>query len=149
MKEKLLSLVAYTYWANRLIYTTLTEKAIDDEKIHIWASHILNAELIWLDRIEGISAQTPVFGKRPLDTLLPTLLTCNQRLKALIERNSEQELNQIISYSDSKGKPYENELSDLLFHLINHSTHHRSQIAARLRELGIAPPPTDYIYYKR
>lgn len=149
MKEKLLSLVAYTYWANSLIFTTLKEHNIQDEKIQIWASHILNAEVIWLDRIENIQAQTSVFGKRASDTLLPMLLTCNNRCKELIQKSSEEELTHIISYTDSEGNPYTNELSDILFHLINHSTHHRSQIAARLRDLGIAPPPTDYIYFKR
>ena len=149
MKEKLLSLVAYTYWANNLIFTTLEEENIQDEKIQVWASHILNAEVIWLDRIEKIPVKTSVFGKRPIETVGTMLRTCNERFKHLVQRSSENELTQIITYTDSEGNPYENELSDILFHLINHSTHHRSQIAARLRDLGIAPPPTDFIYFKR
>lgn len=149
MKEKLLSLVAYSFWANSLIYNTLLKENITDEKIHIWASHIINAEVIWLDRIEGVDMQISVFGKRAMDTLIPMLSSCNKRLEALVQKRTEEELKKIISYTDSEGNPYENELSDLLFHLINHSTHHRSQIAARLRDLGISPPPTDYIYFKR
>jgi uncharacterized damage-inducible protein DinB len=30
---------------------------------------------------------------------------------------------------------------------VNHSTYHRGQLASLLREIGIAPPPTDFLAY--
>lgn len=35
-------------------------------------------------------------------------------------------------------------LSDLIHHLLNHSTYHRGQVALLLRQLGQTPPATDY-----
>ena len=38
-----------------------------------------------------------------------------------------------------------NTLADTLVQVSSHSCYHRGQISARLRELGIDPPMTDYI----
>jgi uncharacterized damage-inducible protein DinB len=34
-------------------------------------------------------------------------------------------------------------------HLVNHGTHHRSEVATMLTKLGVAPPPIDYVVYLR
>jgi hypothetical protein len=31
--------------------------------------------------------------------------------------------------------------------VVNHSTYHRGQVAAMLRQVGTAPPPTDYLVF--
>jgi uncharacterized damage-inducible protein DinB len=36
-------------------------------------------------------------------------------------------------------------LADTCFQVVNHSTYHRGQVNARLRELGVEPPLVDYI----
>ena len=36
---------------------------------------------------------------------------------------------------------------NVLFHVVNHGTAHRAQIGARLRHLGLKPPPQDYIHF--
>jgi uncharacterized damage-inducible protein DinB len=36
-------------------------------------------------------------------------------------------------------------LADTMFQVTSHSTHHRGQVNARLRELGVQPPLVDYI----
>lgn len=149
MKAKLQKLIAYSLWANRKIFKTLVEHDITDEKMMLWAAHILNAEELWMDRIEGRQVGVGVFQMRKKESLLSDLENLNERFKELLASFSEEELEKTIYYQDSKGNPYENTLSDLLFHMINHETHHRSQIAARLREAGISPPPTDYLYFVR
>jgi len=35
----------------------------------------------------------------------------------------------------------------VLSHVVNHGTSHRAQIGAMLRQLGLKPPPQDYIFY--
>jgi uncharacterized damage-inducible protein DinB len=54
-----------------------------------------------------------------------------------------------IAYKNTRGESFENSVRDILFHINNHSTHHRAQIAARIREAGITPPTSDYIFYRR
>jgi uncharacterized damage-inducible protein DinB len=36
-------------------------------------------------------------------------------------------------------------VAETIFQVTSHSTYHRGQVNARLRELGAAPPPVDYI----
>ena len=35
----------------------------------------------------------------------------------------------------------------MLRHIVNHSTHHRGQVAAKLRRFGIEPPVTDFFFW--
>ncbi|MDW3650082.1 MAG: DinB family protein [Bacteroidia bacterium] len=149
MKEKLLKLIAYSLWANRLMFQLLLDEKTTDEKMIFWAGHILNAEEIWMDRIEGKEVKVSPMEMRSLNSIMPDLERLNSRFQQLVDSREETDLYSIIHYQDSKGNPYENVLSDILFHMVNHETHHRSQIAARLREQGIAPPKTDYIFFVR
>lgn len=54
-----------------------------------------------------------------------------------------------ISYKNSRGERFENSVRDILFHVINHSTYHRGQIATDCKLHGMTPLATDYIFYKR
>jgi uncharacterized damage-inducible protein DinB len=54
-----------------------------------------------------------------------------------------------ITYKTFKGDGYTNTIQDILFHVSNHSTHHRGQIISDFRQSGIEPIVTDYIFYKR
>ncbi|SDX32345.1 Uncharacterized damage-inducible protein DinB (forms a four-helix bundle) [Marininema mesophilum] len=38
-------------------------------------------------------------------------------------------------------------LALMVYHVVNHGTYHRGNIAAMLRQLGQASVPTDYVYY--
>jgi uncharacterized damage-inducible protein DinB len=40
-------------------------------------------------------------------------------------------------------------LGDLMRHVVNHGSYHRGQLVTMLRQLGKAPPSTDYILYLR
>jgi len=61
----------------------------------------------------------------------------------------EIDLAAIINYSNSQGQPFSNSVRAILFHIVNHSTYHRGQIATEFRNSGIEPIHTDYILYKR
>ena len=58
-------------------------------------------------------------------------------------------LEERISYFNSKGEEFINTIRDMLFHVVNHSTYHRGQIATDSKLHGLAPLVTDYIFYKR
>ena len=47
------------------------------------------------------------------------------------------------------GDPFLDNLTDILTHLVNHSTYHRGQITQLLRRPGMTPPGTDYILFAR
>lgn len=59
------------------------------------------------------------------------------------------DLGKVIDYKNSKGDAFSNTVQDILFHVVNHTTHHRGQIVSDFRQSGIAPLVTDYIFFKR
>ena len=38
-------------------------------------------------------------------------------------------------------------VTQILFHVLNHETHHRAQVSLILQQMGIEPPDFDYIYH--
>src|SRR5690606_15587400 len=105
--------------------------------------HILNAHEIWNARIQG---KTNVYGIWDIHNAndFDKIMRLNEETtNAIIDILP---LNERIEYS--KGKAQKN-ISDVLFHIINHSTYPRGQIASDFRENGIEPIPTDYIHYER
>jgi len=65
--------------------------------------------------------------------------------KILDERNITEKIN----YKNSIGNVFENTIQEIFFHFINHSTYHRGQIAMLMKQAGLEPINTDYIFYKR
>ncbi|MDO8549036.1 MAG: DinB family protein [Ignavibacteria bacterium] len=61
----------------------------------------------------------------------------------------KEKLTSIIKYRNTKGDEYQNRLSDIITHVINHSSYHRGQIALLVRNAGGIPAVTDYIAYRR
>jgi uncharacterized damage-inducible protein DinB len=54
-----------------------------------------------------------------------------------------------ITYTNTHGQTFTQPLQDLLFHILNHSTYHRGQLAQLLRQQGFTPPATDFVYFNR
>jgi uncharacterized damage-inducible protein DinB len=91
---------------------------------------------------------TPIFQRfhiHPKDSFIGLHTENIASLYALL--NSD--LNQIVKYANPEGGFFENKISDILFHLVNHSTYHRAQIAMQFRLNDIKPPVTDFIAFKR
>lgn len=108
-------------------------------------NHIINAHQIWNARI--LTQETfETWQINPLEEL-EDLHHMNHFKTIDILENSD--LNMKFSYQNSKGEFFLNTVQEVLFHVINHSTYHRGQIALLFREAGLEPIPTDYIFYKR
>lgn len=149
MKAHLSQLFAYDSWANRLIFDTIVDHQITDGKIIFWMNHIVNAQHVWFERIRtGTSSVSPT-RIQSLEACGVLMQELNDQMLDMLDSATDESLYEQISYSNTKGVPFQNTVKDILSHVINHSTHHRAQIAARLREQGIAPPQTDYIFYLR
>ena len=72
----------------------------------------------------------------------------NQRTSFEIITNTDNFEKRVV-YENSEGRTFSNEIKDILFHVVNHSTHHRGQIMMVLRDSGVPPEPLDYVHYKR
>ncbi|MBX3241919.1 MAG: DUF664 domain-containing protein [Chitinophagaceae bacterium] len=109
-------------------------------------SHILNAHHIWNSRITLQQATFGVWTVHDI-TNCRTIDRSNHENTLLII--DKLDLDETISYTNSRGDRFTNSVRDILFHIVNHSTYHRGQIAMDLRQNGIAPLATDYIFYRR
>lgn len=146
MKEKFTALFEYNQAMNikvidllTLNYNKISEKAL------LLLSHTLNAHQIWNARIQ----KEKEFAVWQLNdwNFVRSINENNYQNTLKILQNDD--LNRIVIYHNSKGDQFENKLEDILFHVINHSTYHRAQIATECRSNGIEPLISDYIMFKR
>lgn len=146
MKEKLIDLFEYTYHFNAEMIKVIAEnRALVDDKTISLINHTLNAQQIWNARILG-ETTFEVWQINPFESLVEINHT-NFLKSTDIIRNFDPD--QRIEYQNSRGTKFENTIFEMLFHAVNHSTYHRGQINSLLKQSGITPVLTDYIFYKR
>jgi uncharacterized damage-inducible protein DinB len=108
-------------------------------------NHILSSHRVWNSRILNQPSTHP-WEMRPFENLIQINTENYQQTLGILEKSN---LSEIITYQNTKGEIFHNKTEDILFHLINHGTYHRGQIALLFRESGIEPMVSDYIFYKR
>jgi uncharacterized damage-inducible protein DinB len=62
---------------------------------------------------------------------------------------SDTDLDRVVDYKSLKGDPFKNTVREIVMHVVNHATIHRGQVMGMLRQMGVAPPPTDLIFFYR
>ncbi len=143
------NLYHYNYEINERFIRLIEEHSASlPKRVHSLMSHILNAHSIWLARLQAGESTVGVWEEQTYDSLSP-INALNYELTLLFLEGTEQDLNYIVAYRNSKGDAFESSVGDILWHILNHSTHHRAQIADELRRIAIAPPVSDYIFFRR
>lgn len=111
-------------------------------------THLFWSETIWLSRFKKVVPPSrPGNGTSTLEYLRqrwPALHDDWRRYLAGISAPSE-----LLTYKDLKGQEWKHPVWVLLFHVVNHSTHHRGQVSGFLRAMNYPPPPLDLIAYHR
>jgi uncharacterized damage-inducible protein DinB len=64
-----------------------------------------------------------------------------------LDKISDADLSRELGYTRFTGEAYSLPLVQQMQHVVNHATLHRGQIVDMIRQLGIAPPPTDLLFY--
>lgn len=157
MLDVVRSLDAYTRWADGRILDVLPADAWLKEvgggfgTLRNTAVHLVSAQAVWLSRWRG----RPLPGHwKPEEVESPRALrarweeVARDRAAFLAER-TEATLAEPLRYTTFDGKPFADPLGELAVHVFNHSTYHRGQLAAFLRDLGVKPPSTDYVLWIR
>lgn len=147
MKPFFYQLFDYNFFCNKKVIETCAHlEAIPERSTRLF-SHVLNAHHIWNARMLG---HAPTLGVWDLHEAASwgDLHYQNQRDSFEIISNDDP-LDRRITYDNSEGRTFVNTLQDILFHIINHSTHHRAQINTDFRANGLEPLALDYISYKR
>ena len=146
MKEFFKDIFEYHNHFNQKLIDQLikNEKSISDRTIPL-LSHLINAQQIWNARITykeklGVHAEHTLQECKRIDS---------ENYNETLEILKNHELTENILYSNSKGTEFNNTIQQILFHIANHFSHHKGQIISDLRQNGIIPIVTDYIFYKR
>ena len=93
----------YNHWANTLLLAALKENAstIPQSSINLF-SHILNAQMIWLYRIKGITPNVAVWQVHDLDTCSTLLAESGSGLASI--EYPQDETSPVIGYKTSAGR---------------------------------------------
>ncbi|WP_420321113.1 DinB family protein [Flagellimonas sp.] len=137
----------YNFYCNKKLIEQCTGMEKVPEKCIVLFGHILNAHHIWNHRIVGKPYEFGAWQEHSVDDW-GDIHYENQRTSFEIITNTD-DFTKRIDYENNEGRMFANELKDILFHIINHSTHHRGQMLSDFRTNGLEPEPLDYIFYKR
>lgn len=107
-------------------------------------SHMINAHQIWNSRILKLKP----FSVHEVRSLQENKDCDVENYRNTLKILDEFDLTKMMKYQTSKGDEFSNSIQQVLFHVVNHHTHHRGQIISDLRQSGIQPIVTDYILYK-
>jgi uncharacterized damage-inducible protein DinB len=106
-------------------------------------AHLYGADWIWLSRWKGTSP-TAVPGDE-LTTMAAVRRTWDPleaEQTAFVDGLRDADLARVVEFKNTEGKPYRAPLGQLLQHVANHATHHRSEIATMVTMLSGSPPDT-------
>jgi uncharacterized damage-inducible protein DinB len=149
MKAYFIQLSNYDRYANLRILETIIKAGNPEKPVQLMA-HLLAAQQIWLKRFKG----EPTIGNElwpdwNADTFEQLINNNHRSLINFLDYLDPNDFDNIINYKSLKGDSYENKLSEILAHMINHGTHHRAQAGQLLKLAGVDLPGTDYIFYLR
>lgn len=162
MRELIRLMYAYNNWANQRLldacaklsqeqflagagYST-ANPSIRDTLVHMLGTHEL-----WLSRFNGVSP-TQLLDPKDFGTFPLVRQYWNEvetHTQGYLNRIEEDVLKQTVTYRSLKFEPFSNPRWQIMMHLINHSTQHRSEIALLLTRLDHSPGDLDLIVYIR
>lgn len=113
--------------------------------------HAMGAEWIWRQRLEGSS---PAAMPEPADFATLAAIAASwageeRALRTYIASLSADDLMAQIAYRTIGGRAWTSPVWEILVHLANHGTQHRSEVAAILTALGASPGDLDMILFFR
>ena len=158
-------LLDYTEWANGLAMGAAGKLSDEDLRRDVQISHgsifgtlrhMAGAEWIWLERWHGHSPAGKDAWSLWKTESCPDLATLNKRWREVVDRRTrfiaeldESRLAAELQFTLLNGDGNSMRLVDQMQHVANHATLHRGQIVGMIRQLGIAPPSTDLLFYLR
>lgn len=142
-KDFLLQLFEYNHHMNQQLADLLLQNTATDQSAKQY-NHILNAHHNWNCRIHPYKQRIDPWSLRAADELKEFDL---ENYRASLDILERFDVHHLVDYTLGSDNRLRSPVSDILFHIINHSTYHRAQIASDCRASGIEPLKSDYIHY--
>jgi uncharacterized damage-inducible protein DinB len=139
-------LARYDGWANLEVVTSFRALGSPPPRALRFMAHIVGAEQVWLARLQQKQAPLPVWPDLSVDGCEEQVRELARQWQSLLASGVPDLLEQLVAYKNSKGEPWNSTTRDILTHVFMHSTYHRGQIAAEVRQAGHVPAYTDFIH---
>jgi uncharacterized damage-inducible protein DinB len=155
----LLTLVEYNRWANDRLFGKASRVPPKELGKVTWLSrgsirrtliHLVDTQWYW-----RLAAQE---GSVPVEELQEEEFPDLRRLRARSKEEDEKlvefvaslddlEVNRPVQYSWPRARPRSKLLWHIILHIVNHGTHHRSEIGQTMASLGASPGDLDFIRF--
>jgi len=140
---------SYTKWADRETLASLERAGEPPARALQIMAHILAAEQLWLNRLRNEASATPVWPDWTLAQCAASAGNIHAQWNEYLHTLTVDDMSVRISYTNSQGEQFSNEIGEVLTHVVTHGAYHRGQIAAELRRAGFTPAMTDFIHAAR
>jgi uncharacterized damage-inducible protein DinB len=143
-------LFAHQQWADSVHWRALAAHpdALNDDAIRKRLHHIHGTQRRFLEVWKGIEGWPPPPEPTPsMEILRRDARAYYGELAAFLDGGAAKRLDEVLRVPWFPDPQRPIRLSETMQQVVLHSEHHRGQNAIRLRELGGAMPPTDYIYW--
>jgi uncharacterized damage-inducible protein DinB len=170
MKAVMTALTIYNQGADRALCETIAKA--DEELLksdcgtyyHSVLStmqHYLSYEIAWLQRYRTFDTYRALdnsFLDQQLDDILAktkhsfiktqsVLLTIDALFADLVSEMTDDDLHRMVKFTNPRGMEVEKKYWSTIFHVLNHSTHHRGEISAMLDILQISNDYAGFFRY--
>lgn len=140
---------AHDAWANREVLAGLKAGAGSSPKPLQLLAHILSAETLWLERIKKLPQSFAVWPEFSAEQCGAQIVELSRLWPEFLSQLEVATLAETITYTNSRGERWTDNVGDVLTHVLLHSAHHRGQIAILVRADGGQPAQTDFIHAAR
>lgn len=159
MKKHIDLIWEYNYWANRRILAraeSLSAAQLSERAPYMWNSilrtmaHALSAEWNWRQRVQaGVSPAAMLNPDQftTLDLLQQWWAAEETEMRAYLATLNDADLDRVVEYAGSDGTKFQRPLWQILTHVVNHGTQHRSEVALYLTNFDCSPGNMDITAY--
>ncbi len=148
-------LFEYNKWAWRRVFPSLealseadylAERPFFWQSLHGLTAHSYGAEKVWLQRLEGFSPpELPGASEfASFDEVRAAWVPLWDAWGDFLGSLTNSRFNDFLLYRNIEGTAYELRVDDVLRHVFNHATEHRSQMTPVLAQLGHPTEPLDF-----
>jgi uncharacterized damage-inducible protein DinB len=148
--NKFIKQFEFEFWSNTMILNSLKILKENDERAILLFSHLLSSHRMWWCRVNKTEMTCTLFQERTLKEC-ETLIAENLKdWTQFLQDKSTEDLEQTIEFMSAwEVNPSKRKMTieDAIIHLINHSSYHRGQIVASIKEKVDKLPLSTYIMY--
>lgn len=146
--NEILQMSLHLYWADARLLDALEKGGAVPAAFREFA-HVIGSEETWLARIEGRAPRCAVWPDLPVSDVRGLMEETHAAYRGYLSELTEEGLEKPVSYTNSAGRQFTNNVGEILLHVALHAQYHRGKVNFLLRQAGQPPSPTDFIAFTR